>query len=115
MRQKSVRGFQTGDLVKAVVPAGKKTGTHLGRVAIRASGSFNIQTAVGVVQGIGHAHCRLIQRGDGYGYALQAVPSRDIIQPNTENATAQSRGDFPVYSLNLPSRSRAEVALQPCG
>ena len=68
MREKSIHGFQTGDLVKAVVPKGKKAGTHLGRVAIRKTGSFNITTAAGVVQGIGHKHCRVVQRGDGYGY-----------------------------------------------
>jgi 5-methylcytosine-specific restriction endonuclease McrA len=68
-RQKRVHGFQTGDHVKATVPTGKKAGVHVGRVAVRASGSFNIQTGSAVVQGIGHKHCRLIQRGDGYGYA----------------------------------------------
>lgn len=70
MRQKSVKGFQTGDRVKAVVPVGKKVGTHVGRVAVRASGSFNIQVSKGVVvQGISHKHCRLVQRADGYGYS----------------------------------------------
>jgi 5-methylcytosine-specific restriction endonuclease McrA len=39
-----VQGFQTGDIVKAVVTKGKKTGTYIGRVAIRAKGSFNIAT-----------------------------------------------------------------------
>ncbi|ABM39683.1 RNA-guided endonuclease IscB [Polaromonas naphthalenivorans] len=68
MREKSVHGFQTGDLVKAVVPKGKKAGTHVGRVAIRKTGSFNITTARGVVQGIGHKNCRVVQRNDGYGY-----------------------------------------------
>lgn len=70
MRKKQVCGFQTGDLVSAKVPTGKKAGNHLGRVAVRASGSFNIQTAQGIVQGIGYRHCRLVQRGDGYGYYL---------------------------------------------
>ena len=69
-RHKSAFGFQTGDLVRAVVTAGQKVGTYLGRVAIRASGSFNIQTATGRVQGISHRFCTLIQRADGYGYAL---------------------------------------------
>lgn len=68
MRQKQVRGFATGDRVKAVVPTGKNAGTHIGRVAVRAVGSFNIQTATGLVQGIGHRYCRMVQRGDGYGY-----------------------------------------------
>ena len=44
-RQKTVQGFQTGDQVLAEVPSGKRAGSHVGRVAIRASGSFNIQTA----------------------------------------------------------------------
>ena len=69
-RSKSSFGFQTGDMVKAVVTTGKKAGTYLGRVAIRASGSFNIQTATGLVQSIHHRFCVLVQRGDGYGYSL---------------------------------------------
>ncbi len=70
MRQKQVHGFQTGDMVKAVVPTGKKAGIHTGRVAVRKTGSFNIQTEQGAAQGISHKHCTLIQRGDGYGYHL---------------------------------------------
>lgn len=69
-RQKRHFGFQTGDMVKAIVPKGRKTGTHVGRVAIRKTGSFNVQTGVAVVQGIGHRHCHLIQRADGYGYTF---------------------------------------------
>jgi hypothetical protein len=71
-RQKRHFGFQTGDLVHASVPQGKKAGIYIGRVAVRASGSFNIQTAHGVVQGISYRHCTLMQRADGYGYA--AIP-----------------------------------------
>jgi 5-methylcytosine-specific restriction endonuclease McrA len=65
MRQKRVHGFQTGDIVKAVVPAGKQTGTHMGRVAVRASGSFR----VGAVDGISWKYCSLVQRADGYAYS----------------------------------------------
>jgi 5-methylcytosine-specific restriction endonuclease McrA len=68
-RSKSAFGFQTGDLVRAVVTTGKKAGTYLGRVAIRTSGSFNIQSAIGLVQGIHHRFCTLLQRADGYGYS----------------------------------------------
>lgn len=70
MGSKQVHGFQTGDQVRAVVPCGKKAGVHVGRVAVRASGSFNIQTPQGVIQGVSHRHCRLMQRADGYGYSL---------------------------------------------
>jgi len=76
-RQKRHFGFQTGDRVVADVPKGIKAGTYTGRVAVRASGSFNIQTAQGVVQGIGHKHCRLVQRGDGYGYSYIAQQRKE--------------------------------------
>jgi 5-methylcytosine-specific restriction endonuclease McrA len=68
MRQKSVKGFQTGDQVVAIVPSGAKKGTHTGRVAVRATGNFNIQTPSGIVQGISHKHCRLVSKADGYSY-----------------------------------------------
>ena len=69
MRQKCVHGFATGDMVEANVPKGKKAGLWRGRVAVRVSGSFNIQTPKGVIQGVGWKHCRLISHNDGYGYA----------------------------------------------
>lgn len=70
-RQKRIKGFQTGDQVKAEVTKGKKVGTYIGRVAVRASGSFNIQTTQGVIQGISYRFCKVIQRADGYGYLQQ--------------------------------------------
>jgi 5-methylcytosine-specific restriction endonuclease McrA len=72
-RNKSAFGFQTGDIVKVVVPSGKRTGRYRGRVAIRASGSFNIQTPQGVIQGIHYRFCSLIQRVDGYGYSWTRI------------------------------------------
>ena len=77
MRAKSVQGFRTGDLVRAMVPTGKKAGVHVGRVAIRATGNFNIQKLSGVVQGISFRHCRVLMRGDGYTYELKhSLPPR---------------------------------------
>ncbi|AWS46087.1 RNA-guided endonuclease IscB [Streptosporangium sp. 'caverna'] len=71
-RIKQVKGFTTGDLVRANVPNGKKAGVHTGRVAVRSTGRFNITTRHGTVQGIGHRHIRLLQRADGYGYTTQS-------------------------------------------
>ncbi|CAG9180151.1 RNA-guided endonuclease IscB [Cupriavidus pinatubonensis] len=99
MRAKRAFGFQTGDMVKAVVPSGKKTGTHVGRVAIRATGSFNIQTAAGAVQGISYKHCKLIQRGDGYGYSFVAPTPKE----------SENRGDASRRALSLPGL-KAEVS-----
>ncbi|MHB8317804.1 MAG: RNA-guided endonuclease IscB [Acidimicrobiales bacterium] len=67
-RMKVHHGFATGDHVRAVVPRGKHAGTHFGRVAVRSSGSFNIKTKGGTMQGISYRHCMLLQRGDGWGY-----------------------------------------------
>jgi 5-methylcytosine-specific restriction endonuclease McrA len=65
---KRVYGFQTGDLVRAVVPKGTKQGTYVGRVAVRTSGSFNLTTRQGTIQGISHRWCVLVARADGYTY-----------------------------------------------
>ncbi len=65
---KSIKGFQTGDMVKAVVTQGAKRGRYVGRVAVRATGSFNITTKQGTVQGIGYRACTVLHRGDGYSY-----------------------------------------------
>jgi 5-methylcytosine-specific restriction endonuclease McrA len=92
MRSKRVQGFGTGDMVRADVPSGAKAGIHTGRVAIRASGSFNIQKHQGgkavVVQGISHRHCRVIQRGDGYGYFFNRADNtgREQARPTTTDA-----------------------------
>lgn len=63
-------GFKTGDIVRACVPAGKHKGTHIGKVAVRASGSFNITTDKGVKQGISYKYCKRIQASDGYRYIV---------------------------------------------
>ncbi|XRQ05885.1 RNA-guided endonuclease IscB [Actinomadura welshii] len=70
-RVKTFFGYQTGDLARAVVPAGKNAGTHTGRIAVRASGSFNIRTRHGLLQGVRHKHLHLLQRADGYGYTTK--------------------------------------------
>jgi len=67
-RHKRVKGFQSGDLVRAVVPSGTKRGTYVGKAAVRASGRFNITTSHGTIQGIAHRCCTLIARSDGYSY-----------------------------------------------
>jgi hypothetical protein len=74
-RQKRIRGLQTGDMVRADVPSGKKAGVHIGRVAVRARGSFDVQTPTGVVQGINAKHCTILNRADGYGYQQEGALS----------------------------------------
>ncbi|SMP60535.1 RNA-guided endonuclease IscB [Noviherbaspirillum suwonense] len=91
MREKSVKGFQTGDVVRATVTKGKKIGTYVGRLAVRASGSFNIQTGKEVIQGIGHQYCTMVQRADGYGYSF-----------NMDSTISAGAGDASRAALSLP-------------
>ncbi len=64
-----VGGYRTGDIVRAVVPQPSvKAGTYMGRLAVRASGSCNLKTAAGTVEGIHVRYCTPIHRADGYAY-----------------------------------------------
>lgn len=68
-QNRMVKGFQTGDMVKAIVTTGKKIGTYIGRVAVRASGSFNIKTTNQTIQGINYRFFAHLHQSDGYTYA----------------------------------------------
>ena len=69
-RFKVIKGFQTGDIVKAVVTSGKKVGEYIGRIATRMTGYFNISTRKKLVQGISYKYCKTIYKKDGYSYAF---------------------------------------------
>lgn len=72
-RCKRVFGFQTGDLVRLVQPAGKYAGTHVGRLAgVRVDGRFDIGAAGGRITAC-HDRFVLLQRGDGYEYQDRKV------------------------------------------
>ena len=92
MRQKQVKGFATGDVVRAEVIKGKKIGSYFGKVAIRASGSFNITTKTGVIQGVSHQCCKLVQRADGYGYLF-----------NQDSLLSREKGFVKQAALSLPA------------
>jgi len=68
-RKKVYFGFQTGgDIAKAMVTSGKKMGIYVGKVAVRASGKFNITTTTDTIQGINHRFFKMIHKSDGYNY-----------------------------------------------
>ena len=67
---KQVKGFKTGDIVKAIVVKGKKKGVYMGRVAIRKTGIFDIKTKNTTIQGIHNKCFKIIQRIDGYSYSF---------------------------------------------
>jgi hypothetical protein len=65
---KPVYGFRSGDMVLAEVPTGKYAGIYVGKVAVRASGWFNVTTSNSRIQGIRCKYCRILSRRDGYSY-----------------------------------------------
>lgn len=69
-RCKTFFGFQTGDMVRAVLPSGKFAGTHVGRLAVRESGVFDLRTAWGKISPVRHKYCKTVHRNDGYMYAF---------------------------------------------
>ena len=90
MRRKRVNGIQTGDMVKAHVTSGKKAGTYRGRIAVRVSGSFNIRTGKEIIQGISYRYCKLVQRGDGYGYFTHPQMTKQKGEPGAAMNAALS-------------------------
>ena len=90
-QSKAVKGFQTGDIVKAIVTEGTKSGTYVGRVAVRASGSFNITTKAGTVEGISHRSCYCVQHADGYSYQFGR---RAAFPPTTLKAGGSPHRNF---------------------
>ena len=76
-RKGGIFGVWSIEMAVLVLDKRKKPLIGQGRVAIRVTGRFNIQTRQGVVQGISHRHCRLLQRADGYGYTFHPKPIQE--------------------------------------
>ncbi|WP_151480036.1 RNA-guided endonuclease IscB [Streptomyces albicerus] len=74
-RAKQHFGYVTGDLVRATIPTGKWAGTWTGRISVRARGQHSLATPRGRIN-VSHWNLRLVQRGDGYGYATR----RELVQ-----------------------------------
>lgn len=66
---KKVRGFQTGDITRAIVTTGKKQGIYVGRVLVRATGSFDLTTRRARIAGLDVRFFSHLHRSDGYSYS----------------------------------------------
>jgi hypothetical protein len=75
-RCKTFFGFQTGEIVRAILPSGKFAGTHVGRLTVRESGVFEMKTSIGKVSPVRHKYCKSIHRNDGYMYAFSTFVLR---------------------------------------
>jgi hypothetical protein len=94
---KRMKGYQTSDLVRAVVPLSLKTaGTHIGRVLARATGKFDITTKHRKVAGVSYQYCHPIHRNDGYTYT-----KGEASFAATDSTTSTSLKGGPVSSRPL--------------
>lgn len=75
LRKKIHYGFQTGDMVKAVVPKGKFAGTHVGRLVVRKNGNHKLKVGSNPYFDLSHKNCRIVQRSDGYSYSWKPTPT----------------------------------------
>lgn len=85
-RKKSHFGFQTGDLVVVSIPKGKYIGRYVGRVSVRANGSFDIKNVTGkyLCQGVSYRYTVVLQRASGWYYSKARVVgelSQRILEP----------------------------------
>jgi 5-methylcytosine-specific restriction endonuclease McrA len=85
-RSRRVHGFQTGDLVAAVVPAGKHAGRRTGRVAVRSTGMFR----VGSTDPVHHRYCVVLQRADGYEHTTERGERRGFSGLKAGESTPRS-------------------------
>jgi hypothetical protein len=64
--QKRHFGFQTGDMVRAVIPGGKHADRHVGRIAVRSRPCFRLNRI-----DVHPKYLTLLQRADGYAYTIR--------------------------------------------
>ena len=94
--RKNVSEFLAFDMEKVPVTSGKRAGTHMGHVAIRASDGSKIQAATRLIQGVSRRFCLPIQGADGYGYSLTKIAS---------NKGEAGTGAAHAAALSLPGRN----------
>jgi 5-methylcytosine-specific restriction endonuclease McrA len=95
-------GFQTGDIVKAVVPNGKYAGTYVGRIAARMAGNFKFYRKNGTRFDVNYKYCKAVHHMDGYSYqrgewcaiahAAYAAPPSPLQKEAPFIPIAQARG-----------------------
>jgi 5-methylcytosine-specific restriction endonuclease McrA len=104
-RQKIHFGFQTGDLVTAVIPRGKYAGTWTGRATVKARGSLVIATNTGMHLETHYQHARVLQRSDGW----QITQTHINEKKGTSGFLRALKGEAPAANFRwMPSNRRGE-------
>jgi len=74
---RTVKGFRTGDIVRANILSGKHAGKYIGRIAVRSTGSFVISTN-GTKFDLHYRYCSIIHRADGYSVNQKFSPDPKV-------------------------------------
>jgi hypothetical protein len=74
---RTVKGFRTGDIVRANILSGKYAGKYIGRIAVRSSGSFVISTN-GTKFDLHYRYYSIIHRADGYSVNQKFSPKPNL-------------------------------------
>ena len=74
---RTIKGFRTGDIVRANILSGKYAGKYIGRIAIRSSGSFVISTNCTKFD-LHYRYCSIIHRADGYSVNQKFSPNPNV-------------------------------------
>ena len=82
-RAKHFQGWQTGDLVKAIVHSGKYAGRYTGRIAIRFRPSFRLKGF-----DVHPKHLTRVQHADGYDYRAGGTPTKERAIPTHAGSRA---------------------------
>ena len=61
------KGFQTGDIVKAIIKTKNTFKTVIGKIVVRTSGYFSLVKEKDIFS-VKWSNCKIIQRADGYLY-----------------------------------------------
>jgi 5-methylcytosine-specific restriction endonuclease McrA len=107
-----IQGFKTGDIVKAVVPSGKRKGTQVGKVAVKARGLFTVAG----VRDVPARYCRLLQHADGYVYATGCAigqAPRGAMRVLSPNLCAVALMQATPDGLNTQQSKKGERAFLP--
>lgn len=91
---KRVHGFQSGDIARAEIPAGRRrkyAGNHVGRLTIRKNGRFQFRKGDGKKMDVHYQHLTLLRRADGYEYESRIVGQPPAIQPRPAKRSARPR------------------------
>lgn len=103
-------GFQSGDIVRAEIPAGRKNeGRHVGRITVRKTGRFRFSKSNSEIMDVHYRHLTLVRRADCYEYP---GPKSEATPAMTLTASPKELGQLADAAQLVQIDNRANHQLQ---